>query len=45
VCGTGGDILTARTRAYAAIDALKAHVPPGTPLTYRSDIALPSATH
>jgi phosphoribosylamine-glycine ligase len=39
VTARGIDIATARARAYAAIDTLKARFPSGTPLAYRSDIA------
>ncbi|GAC1409801.1 MAG: phosphoribosylamine--glycine ligase [Candidatus Velthaea sp.] len=41
----GADVAEARTRAYAAIEALKPQFPAGTPLAYRSDIGVPSDTH
>ncbi|HEY6235765.1 MAG TPA: phosphoribosylglycinamide synthetase C domain-containing protein, partial [Candidatus Elarobacter sp.] len=41
VTARGGDLETARARAYAAIDTLKTRFPSGTPLAYRSDIARP----
>ncbi len=39
IAARAGDIASARARAYDAIAALKARVPPGTPFAYRSDIA------
>jgi phosphoribosylamine--glycine ligase len=39
VAARGADVDAARARAYAAISALKARFPSGTPLAYRSDIA------
>ncbi len=39
VAARGATIADARTKAYAAVNALKSRVPAGTPLAYRSDIA------
>jgi phosphoribosylamine--glycine ligase len=39
VTARGGDVATARTRAYDAIAGLKKRFPSGTPLAYRGDIA------